>query len=122
MASASNELPAGENNATADVAADHATNTQAEVHDLASGPDAGGVGSDLVQAVLLSAGDADAHFLASGDLGSDAGAYDGHVALAAINSDAPADIGHALDLLTTSHDLFDVPAIDGLHAHDVLPT
>lgn len=122
MASASNELPAGENNATADVAADHATNTQAEVHDLASGPDAGGVGSDLVQAVLLSAGDADAHFLASGDLGSDAGAYDGHVALAAIDSDAPADIGHALDLLTTSHDLFDVPAIDGLHAHDVLPT
>ena len=122
MASASNEFPAGENNAPTDIAADNATHTQPEVHDLASGPDAGGVGSELVQAVLLSASDADAHFLAGGDLGNDAGAYDGHVALAAMDSDAPADIGHALDLLTTSHDLFDVPAIDGLHAHDVLPT
>lgn len=122
MASFSNELPAGENSAAADAATDNATHTQADSHDLASGPDAGGVGSDLVQALLLSDGDSDAHFLSGGDLGSDTSVYDGHVALATIDSDAPADIGHALDLLTTSHDLFDVPAIDGLHGHDVLPT
>ncbi|HWB45933.1 MAG TPA: hypothetical protein VG900_10880 [Hyphomicrobiaceae bacterium] len=120
MSSDGDSLPAGETQAIADASASNADQSPSGAHDLASAPDAGGLGSELVQAVLQSASGADAHFV--GDLGADAGVYDGHVALAAIDAGAPTDIGHALDWLTTAHDLFDVPAIDGLHAHDVLPT
>jgi hypothetical protein len=38
-------------------------------------------------------------------------AYDGHVALA-LDPAVPTDIDSTLDLLTTSHHLFDVPAMD----------
>lgn len=41
----------------------------------------------------------------------DTGAYDGHVALA-LDPDPLPDIDSMLDLLTVSHDLFDVPAMD----------
>jgi hypothetical protein len=37
--------------------------------------------------------------------------YDGHVALA-LDTGAMADIDQTLDLLTSSHQLFDVPALD----------
>jgi hypothetical protein len=42
---------------------------------------------------------------------ADANAYDGHVALALDTGVLP-DIDSTLDLLTSSHDLFDVPALD----------
>jgi hypothetical protein len=37
--------------------------------------------------------------------------YDGHVALA-LDASAMADVDLTLDLLTSSHQLFDVPALD----------
>lgn len=43
--------------------------------------------------------------------GADANAYDGHVALALDTGVLP-DIDSTLDLLTSSHHLFDVPALD----------
>lgn len=53
---------------------------------------------------------------AAGDHGlnfgaADANAYDGHVALALDTGVLP-DINSTLDLLTSSHHLFDVPALD----------
>lgn len=42
---------------------------------------------------------------------TDANAYDGHVALA-LDPGALPDIDSTLDLLTSSHHLFDVPALD----------
>ena len=42
---------------------------------------------------------------------ADANAYDGHVALALDTGVLP-DINSTLDLLTSSHHLFDVPALD----------
>ena len=42
---------------------------------------------------------------------ADAHAYDGHVALA-LDTGALPDINFTLDLLTSSHHLFDVPALD----------
>jgi hypothetical protein len=47
--------------------------------------------------------------------------YDGHVALALDTGILP-DIDSALDLLTSSHHLFDVPAIDLGAADDSMPT
>jgi hypothetical protein len=62
-----------------------------------------------------------AHLLANGQWGdgahgssvdsADAHAYDGHVALA-LDTGALPDIDSTLDLLTSSHHLFDVPALD----------
>jgi hypothetical protein len=85
---------------------------------------------------LISAGSGDGHGLAGvglhdaggddlvlghHDLGGDAlgggGAYDGNVAHAL--DTVLHDAGSALDILTTSHDLFDVPVLD---LGDVLPT
>jgi hypothetical protein len=42
---------------------------------------------------------------------TDAPVYDGHVALA-LDTDVLPGIDAALDMLTSSHDLFDVPAVD----------
>jgi hypothetical protein len=42
---------------------------------------------------------------------SDAASYDSHVALV-LDPDVLPDMDNMLDLLTVSHDLFDVPAID----------
>jgi len=42
---------------------------------------------------------------------ADANAYDGHVALA-LDTGVLSDIDSTLDLLTSSHHLFDVPALD----------
>ena len=42
---------------------------------------------------------------------AEAHAYDGHVALA-LDPAVPTDIDSTLDLLTTSHHLFDLPAMD----------
>ena len=48
--------------------------------------------------------------------------YDGHVALA-LDAGILPNIDAALDLLTSSHHLFDVPAVDlGAVADDTLPT
>jgi hypothetical protein len=48
--------------------------------------------------------------------------YDGHVALA-LDAGVLPNIDAALDLLTSSHHLFDVPAVDlGAAADDSLPT
>jgi hypothetical protein len=48
--------------------------------------------------------------------------YDGHVALA-LDAGVLPDIGSTLDLLTHSHDLFDVPALDlGAAFHDASGT
>src|SRR5262245_32455638 len=58
------------------------------------------------------------------DAGSiaDAPAYDGHVALA-LDTDVLPDIDATLDMLTSSHQLFDVPALDvGNVVDDSLPT
>jgi hypothetical protein len=53
---------------------------------------------------------------------SDAAAYDGHVALA-LDTDVLPDIEATLDLLTSSHQLFDVPALDVANViDDSLPT
>ncbi len=50
----------------------------------------------------------------------DAQAYDGHVALA-LDPGTLADIDLTLDLLTSSHQLFDVPVLDVSAADDVSP-
>jgi hypothetical protein len=42
---------------------------------------------------------------------ADAAVYDGHVALA-LDTDVLPDIDATLDMLTSSHQLFDVPALD----------
>ena len=47
--------------------------------------------------------------------------YDGHVALALDTGDLP-DIDSTLDLLTSSHHLFDVPALDVSAADDASST
>jgi hypothetical protein len=53
---------------------------------------------------------------------ADAPAYDGHVALA-LDTDVLPDIDATLDMLTSSHQLFDVPALDvGNVVDDSLPT
>jgi hypothetical protein len=53
---------------------------------------------------------------------SDASAYDGHVALA-LDIDVLPQIDSTLDLLTSSHQLFDVPALDVASVlDDSLPT
>ena len=84
---------------------------------------------DAPQPIEGAAGDADvplataelANLLANGQWGAsehglnsdfaDANAYDGHVALALDTGVLP-DIDSTLDLLTSSHHLFDVPALD----------
>ena len=48
---------------------------------------------------------------------ADAIAYDGHVALA-LDADALPGINSMLDLLVTSHDLFDIPSIDSVQPFD----
>jgi hypothetical protein len=50
----------------------------------------------------------------------DAQAYDGHVALA-LDPGTLADIDLTLDLLTSSHQLFDVPVLDVSASDDVSP-
>lgn len=82
--------------------------------------DASGIGSELVATLLAHA---PAHaVLATADL-LVGDAYDGDVALAAADSSATlADLGHTLDALTTSADLFDVPAIDTGLSDDVMPS
>lgn len=82
--------------------------------------DASGIGSELVATLLAHA---PTHpVLATADLLA-GDAYDGDVALAAADSSsALADLGHTLDALTTSADLFDVPAIDTGLSDDVMPT
>jgi hypothetical protein len=53
---------------------------------------------------------------------ADASAYDGHVALA-LDTDILPDIDATLDMLTSSHQLFDVPALDVANViDDSLPT
>lgn len=82
------------------------------------------IAAELGLTALLASDQAE-HFANGGDH-SDAhaydGAYDGHVALALDPGVIP-DIDATLDLLTSSHDLFDVPAMDlGSTADDALPT
>ena len=48
---------------------------------------------------------------------ADAMGYDGHVALA-LDADALPGINSLLDLLVTSHDLFDIPSIDSVQPFD----
>jgi hypothetical protein len=71
--------------------------------------------SDLASPDLapdVGAGIADAHAYDASDVGvADAHAYDGHVALA-LDMDVLPDIDSTLDMLTSSHQLFDVPALD----------
>jgi hypothetical protein len=50
----------------------------------------------------------------------DAQGYDGHVALA-LDPGTLADIDLTLDLLTSSHQLFDVPVLDVSASDDVSP-
>jgi hypothetical protein len=53
---------------------------------------------------------------------ADAPVYDGHVALA-LDTDVLPDIDATLDMLTSSHQLFDVPALDvGNVVDDSLPS
>lgn len=74
--------------------------------------DDGDIGGLIKAALLNGAGSGD---FVSQSIGNDAGGgsdtYDGHVPLTGTEHLLP-DIGTALDLLTTSHHLFDVPAID----------
>lgn len=76
----------------------------------------------LELANLLASGQGGALAVA-GDAGAaDAHAYDGHVALELDPGLLP-DIDSALDLLTSSHQLFDVPALDVASVlDDSLPT
>jgi hypothetical protein len=88
------------------------------VGDLHLAPDA--IGSELVR-LLSETNPADFAADATDSVAS-APAYDGHVALA-LDTDVLPGIDAALDMLTSSHDLFDVPAVD-VHTivDDSLPT
>lgn len=97
--------PSAPANASSDAAAEEAPLP-------ASGVSQGDLGASPMEAELLS-------LLASDQLGSDgstageadAHGYDGHVALA-LDLGALPEFDTTLDLLTSSHHLFDVPAID----------
>jgi hypothetical protein len=67
------------------------------------------IAPDLGLTALLASDEAGA--AGAPDLPADLEAYDGHVALA-LDPAASPDIDSTLDLLTTSPDLFDVPAMD----------
>lgn len=71
-------------------------------------------------ATLLAASQSGAWADADGPNVLDAQAYDGHVALA-LDPGTLADIDLTLDLLTSSHQLFDVPVLDVSASDDVSP-
>lgn len=71
-------------------------------------------------ATLLAASQTGAWAEADGVNVLDAQGYDGHVALA-LDPGTLADIDLTLDLLTSSHQLFDVPVLDVSAADDVSP-
>jgi hypothetical protein len=81
---------------------------------------ADGVGLELAS---LLANSRPGDFALASDAGaSDAQAYDGHVALE-LDAGLLPDIDSTLDLLTSSHQLFDVPALDVASVlDDSLPT
>jgi hypothetical protein len=102
----------------ADTAGGAGQATDAGVGELHLAPDA--IGSELVR-LLSETHPAD--FAADATDGvAGAPVYDGHVALA-LDTDVLPGIDAALDMLTSSHDLFDVPAVD-VHTivDDSLPT
>src|ERR1700704_1051299 len=83
------------------------------------GAEAGGTEAMSLDALPIAADPALAGFAATyqtsqafdgGDLGADTHVYDGHVALVLDPGLLPA-IDSMLDLLTSAHDLFDVPAV-----------
>ena len=78
--------------------------------------------SAIAHLAELLGGEQAAHLDVATTHATDVNAYDGHVALA-LDHDVPADLGSTLDLLTHAHDLFDVPAMHVVDAHDgVVPT
>jgi hypothetical protein len=88
--------------------------------------DGGTGGLDLAAKLALDTGGADLGFLGAlahgaGVHGDHAQSYDAHVALTLDPSSLP-DIDSTLDALTSSHNLFDVPALDVACLDDALPT
>jgi hypothetical protein len=71
-------------------------------------------------ATLLAASQSGAWADTDGSNVLDVQAYDGHVALA-LDPGTLADIDLTLDLLTSSHQLFDVPVLDVSASDDVSP-
>lgn len=74
-----------------------------------SGSPANAAGNDLVDLLASGQWGGDGHEINAG--ATDANGYDGHVALALDPGVLP-DIDSTLDLLTSSHHLFDVPVLD----------
>ncbi len=92
--------------------------TDAPVAELHVAPDT--IGLELVR-LLAETHTTDLAADATGGV-ADAAAYDGHVALA-LDTDVLPDIDATLDMLTSSHQLFDVPALDVENVvDDSLPT